>query len=76
MIEWESFAIVAIASLLGACAVVTIVAVGLRLFENGMRARASDPSTGGGALAIARVLFALGGLVALFGVYLIVPAFH
>ncbi|GAA3746659.1 hypothetical protein GCM10022239_22770 [Leifsonia bigeumensis] len=76
MIEWGSFVIVAVASLVGACLLVTIAALGIRLFEAGTRARGVDPRTGRLALAGARALFGVCGAVVLFGVYLIVPALH
>lgn len=76
MIEWGSFLVVAAASLTGACVLVTIAALGIRLFESGARAHAADPRTGRMALTGARALFILCGFVVLFGVYLIVPVFH
>lgn len=76
MIEWGSFLVVAAASLIGACVLVTIAALGIRLFESGARAHADDPYAGRGARAGAQALFVLCGLVVLFGVYLIVPVLH
>ena len=77
MIDWMSFLVVAVASLVGASALVTIASLGIRLLESGTRAgRADDPHAGRAARAGARALFALCGLVVLYGVYLIVPFFH
>ena len=82
MIDWGAFLLVAVVSLVGACLVVTIAAVGIRFFENGKVAQHAAENTGGSnragrvSLAAARILFALCGLVVLFGVYLIVPSFH
>ena len=76
MIEWESFLVVGIVSLVAAIVVVTVASLGMRLYENAMRARAKDESSGRLALTTAKVLFGICGLVVLFGVYLIVPSFH
>ncbi len=76
MIEWGSFLVVAAASLVGACVLVAIAALGIRMFEGGALARTDDPHTGRAARAGARALFVLCGLLVLFGVYLIVPVFH
>lgn len=76
MIEWGAFLVVAAASLVGACVLVSVAALGIRLFESGVRAQAEDPRGGRMARAGARALFVLCGLVVLFGVYLIVPVFH
>jgi hypothetical protein len=76
VIEWGSFAVVAIASLVGASLVVVIASLGIRLFETGLRARSADPRSGRLSLVLARALFVLCAIVVLFGVYLIVPAFH
>ncbi len=82
MIDWGDLLLVAVVSLIGACVVVTVAAVGIRLFEQGKFAQQSAEVAGrsGNAgrisLAVARVLFAVCALVVLFGVYLIVPAFH
>ncbi len=76
MIEWESFLLVAIVSLVAATVVVTVASFGMRLYDSAIRSRATHVSSGRLALATARALFGLCGLVVLFGVYLIVPAFH
>ncbi|WP_150308557.1 hypothetical protein [Planctomonas psychrotolerans] len=82
MIDWADFAIVAIASLVGAGVVVALFSLGVRLHAEGteydddgqkvsvtgIRSRAA---TVGGYFC-----FALCGLAALYGVYLIVPALH
>ncbi|HMM82246.1 MAG TPA: hypothetical protein PJ998_03630 [Terrimesophilobacter sp.] len=76
MIEWESFVLVAVVSLVAASVVVTIASVGIRLLENAAHARRGDPGRGKARLAVARTLFGVCGALVLFGVYLIVPAFH
>lgn len=75
MIEWLSFVVVAVASLVGASVVVTTAALGIRLFENGIRARESEPGAGRLHIVSAYILFALCGVLVLFGIYLIVPIF-
>ncbi|MEO6941795.1 MAG: hypothetical protein ABI238_08230 [Terrimesophilobacter sp.] len=76
MIEWESFLLVAVVSLVAASVIVTIASLGIRLFENAMHAREANASAGKVGIGVARVLFAICALLVLFGVYLIVPAFH
>lgn len=76
MIEWGSFVIVAVVSLIAAGTVVTIASVGMRLYENALQARITGESSGNVSVAAARILFGVCGLLVFFGVYLIVPAFH
>ena len=76
MIEWEAFLLVAVVSLVAASFVVTVASFGMKLYESALRARAAHVSSGRWGLAAARILFGLCGFVVLFGVYLIVPAFH
>ena len=76
MIEWDSFLLVAVVSLVAASAVVTVASLGMRLYENGLQARTAGESSGRVSLAAARILFGVCGLVVIFGVYLIIPAFH
>ena len=76
MLEWESFLLVGVVSLVAAIVVVTVASFGMKLYENSMQARAIEESSGRLALTTAKVLFGICGLVVLFGVYLIVPAFH
>ena len=76
MIEWDSFLLVAVVSLVAASAVVTVASLGMRLYENGLQARTAGESSGRVSLAAARILFGVCGLMVLFGVYLIVPALH
>ena len=76
MIAWGEFAIVAVASLIGACVLVTFASVGIRLVES--RERIHTERTG------ARRLYGVGALGAfavcaaaiVFGIYLIIPAFN
>ncbi|MEO7349811.1 MAG: hypothetical protein ABIW32_08150 [Terrimesophilobacter sp.] len=76
MIEWESFLLVAVVSLVAASAVVTIASLGMKLYESALHARETQASSGRWGLLVARILFGLCGLLVLFGVYLIVPVFH
>lgn len=66
MIEWGSFAVVAIASLVSACLFVLLYALALRLGDGSAAWRRP----------VSVVLFALCGLVVLFGLSLIVPWNH
>lgn len=76
MIEWQSFVLVAVVSLVAASVVVTFASLGIRLLEGAKHARAKDPSKGLWAIIVSRILFGVCGMVVLFGVYLIVPALH
>ena len=76
MIDWAAFLLVAIVSLVGACVVVTVASVGMRLFENGKVAQQAGERSGRVLMAVAHALFAVSAIVVGFGVYLIVPAFH
>ena len=62
MIDWGAFAVVAIASFVAACVVVTLFATGVRLRVAGHWAQ--------------YLCFGLCGAAVLFGIYLIVPALH
>ncbi|MBX3098034.1 MAG: hypothetical protein KF761_00510 [Salinibacterium sp.] len=66
MIEWSAFLIVFLASLVSACLLVTLFAVGLRLSDGGAPWRRPASVTA----------FVLCGLVVAFGIYLIVPVLH
>ncbi|MCH6470514.1 hypothetical protein [Sinomonas terrae] len=73
MIAWGAFAVVAIATVLGAGCIVLFFALGIRL-----RAESEDPrrSARGVLAAASRACYVLSGVAVLFGVYLIVPYFH
>ena len=62
MIDWGAFAVVALASFVAACVVVTLFATGVRLRVAGSWAQ--------------YLCFGLCGAAVLFGIYLIVPALH
>jgi len=87
-IDWLSFLAVFVASVVASCVVVVLFATGIRLFATPHRGAAPGsardeelddvegptrpaPATAGGV-----VLFALTAIAVLYGVYLIVPAFH
>lgn len=70
MIDWASFVSVAGASLIAACTLVALYALGVRLMTS-----PSDLLPRTRRLA-AVVCFALCGALVLFGIYLIVPALH
>ncbi len=76
MIDWLSFVVVAASSLIGACVVVIVASLGIRLYERGIQARAENPGSGKVQIGLASLLFGISGVMALFGVYLIVPIFH
>jgi hypothetical protein len=62
VIDWAAFAVVAVASFVSACVVVTLFATGIRLRIAGHWAQ--------------YLCFGLCGAAVLFGIYLIVPALH
>jgi len=66
MIDWLAFLAVLVASIVGACGVVFLFSVGLRF--TGSDSRRVRPV---GVLA-----FVLCGLLIVYGLYLIIPAFH
>ncbi len=70
MIDWSAFVVVAVASLVSACLLVALYALGVRLIT----------STGDLLPRTRRlagvVCFVLCGALVLFGIYLIVPALH
>jgi hypothetical protein len=66
MIDWAAFLVVLLATLVGASLVVSLYSLGLRLL---------DRSTGVRRFA-GVACFVVCALVVLYGVYLIIPAFH
>jgi NADH:ubiquinone oxidoreductase subunit 6 (subunit J) len=66
MIDWVAFVTVLVASIVGACGVVFLFSVGLRMVG-------SDRP---GRRPIGVIAFVLCGLLVVYGVYLIIPAFH
>lgn len=68
MIDWGAFVVVALASLVGAGLLVSLYAFGLRLL-----AAESRPAV---ATVGAYACFVFCGLVVLYGIYLVIPAFH
>jgi hypothetical protein len=88
-INWLAFLIVFVASIVAACVVVTLFATGIRLLAtppHGARpagaARDEEmddvegPQRPRRATVAAVALFVVAGLVALYGIYLIIPALH
>jgi hypothetical protein len=76
VIDWGSFVLVAVVSLVAACLLVAFASVGFRLYDHGKRERAGAERGGGRwATAGAVLSFAVCAAAVLFGVYLIVPAF-
>ena len=70
MIDWGSFATVALASIVSACLLVTLYALGARLIANqGDFLPRTKRIVGIGC-------FALCAALVLYGIYLIVPALH
>ncbi|ARC56528.1 hypothetical protein AS850_05500 [Frondihabitans sp. 762G35] len=68
-IDWGAFVVVAVVSLVAAGALVSLFAAGLRLL-------AVEGSSAAAARVAAYACFAVCALGVLFGIYLIVPAFH
>jgi hypothetical protein len=72
MIEWGSFAAVAVASLVAASALVTLYAFGVRLLAWSHSGSSLTRTKRLGAM----VCFVACGVLVLYGIYLIVPALH
>jgi hypothetical protein len=70
MIDWASFALVALTAVVAACFVVGVYALGLRLWVTGRDRRAQS------ARAAAVVCYAVCAATVLYGVYLIIPQLH
>jgi hypothetical protein len=87
-INWLSFLVVFVASIVAACVVVTLFATGIRLFATPHPGAAAGsardeemddvegPARPAGATAGGVILFVLSGVAVLYGLYLIVPFFH
>jgi hypothetical protein len=87
-INWLSFLIVFVASIVSACVVVVLFATAIRLFATphpgaaGGSARDEEmddvegPTRPAAATAGGVVLFVLSAIAVLYGIYLIVPFFH
>ncbi|CEA08024.1 hypothetical protein BN1051_01359 [Arthrobacter saudimassiliensis] len=77
-IDWLSFLIVAVATLLASLTVVGLFSLGVRL--SAVATDPEDPATPQRTLALARAgsyaCFAVSGAAVLAGIYLIVPALH
>jgi hypothetical protein len=68
MIDWGAFIVVALVSIASAAAIVTVYSVGLRLLAADDRRSIATVGAYG--------CFAISALGALYGLYLIIPAFH
>jgi hypothetical protein len=77
MIDWSSFLIVAVASLVSTAVVVSLYSFGLR-FRGLVQpdAKTGEPVRPAYATVLSSVCFALSICAVLFGIYLIVPFFH
>ena len=73
MIAWGSFLIVLVASIIGACGVVTLFSLGLRFAGPGS-SRGTRTSLMRRFLGI--LFFVLCALLIAYGVYLVIPFFH
>lgn len=74
-IDFSALGLVAAVSLVATVFVVGVTAVGIRAFDTAAEhARSGRPA--GGQLVLARCCIGIAGLAVLFGIYLIVPAFH
>jgi hypothetical protein len=67
MIEWGNFLLVLVASVVAACGVVVLFALGLRF---------AGPETTARTRALGVACFVMCGLLIAYGVYLIIPYFH
>lgn len=109
MIDWWAFVTVLVASLVGACVMVSLFAVGLRLLSSAGRPVHVEPADFADAITVvskeralkeakrirkarersqltatqrrwrlvaAQVCFVLCAAIGLFGIYLVIPAFH
>jgi len=65
-LNWMAFVTVVVVSLVSACGVVTLFSLALRLGDGEARWRRP----------VAVALYVVCALIVLFGIYLIVPAFH
>ena len=65
-IDWLAFVTVVVVALVGACAIVTLFSLGLRVGDSELTWRR--------VLSVA--LYVLCGAIVLFGIWLIVPFFH
>ncbi len=65
-IDWLAFVTVVVVALVGACAIVGLFSLGLRIGDSDLAWRR----------VLAVVLYVLCGAIALFGIWLIVPFFH
>ncbi len=72
MIEWSSFGLVALVSLVAAAALVTLYAAGVRLMAWSHSGSSLPRTKRVGAITC----FVACGALVLFGIYLIVPALH
>lgn len=73
MINWGAFLVVAIATLVSAVLVVGLYATGVRLYAVSVDERVPSTRVARAAAYLCFVLCAAG---VLYGIYLIVPAFH
>ena len=77
MIDWGSFLLVAVASLVSTAVVVSLYSFGLRL--GGLThpdAQTGEAVRPGWATALSYLCFGLAAGAVLYGIYLIVPFFH
>jgi hypothetical protein len=65
-VDWLAFLSVLVASIVGACGVVLLFALGLRLVG----------SDGGWRRPVGVLAFVACGLLIVYGIYLVIPAFH
>lgn len=70
-IDFAALGLVAVVTVIACVSLVTAVSLGARLLEGGEGGAVSTPRRIGGW-----ALFALAGLMILFGLYLVIPFFH
>ena len=74
-INWNALLLVAGVTLLATVVVVALIATAAKLLDAG-HLRQQSGQTPGVMLAGAYVLFGIVGLIALFGIWLVIPYFH
>jgi hypothetical protein len=75
-IDWTSLALVAVTTVVAAVSIVGIFALGVAALTHARTGAAQGRPSGGMARAAGYACLGVAGLIALYGIFLIVPAFH
>lgn len=73
-INWGALGLVAAATIIAAIAIVGIFSLGVAALTHGQRAHGGSPTRA--ATLAGYSCLAISGLIAMYGLYLIVPQFH